>query len=114
MSADKNIIINEIENLLGSEGTRELAERVFADLRADNRISYDDPHGLVLDPAVDLVAVAAGFITNMPKEKRMEPTACPWCGCTELNAANEDTNPTDGQGNLLAEYQCSCGKVFYA
>ena len=64
MSADRNAIINEIQDRLGSEGSRELAERVFSVLRADNRISVDDPHGLVLDPAVDLIAVAAELIAN--------------------------------------------------
>ena len=38
---DKNDMINEIEMLLGSEGSREIAERIFAHLRNDGRITFD-------------------------------------------------------------------------
>ena len=59
---DRNNVINQIQDGLGSEGSRELAERVFDVLRADNRISYDHAVGLVLDPGVDLIAVAAELV----------------------------------------------------
>lgn len=58
---DRNDIVGQIQSLLGSEGSRELAEQIFDVLRADDRIYYTDLHGLVLRDDVDLIAVAAGI-----------------------------------------------------
>lgn len=58
---DRNNIVNQIQDALGSEGSRELAERVFDELRADDRIYYDDQRGLVLRADVDVIEVAAAL-----------------------------------------------------
>lgn len=56
---DKNGIINEIQDLLGSDGSRELAEKMFDVMRADDRVYYaGDYEGLVLREDVDLIEVA--------------------------------------------------------
>jgi len=55
---DRRNIVNTIEDALGREGSKELAERLFDLLRADGRISYDDYHGLVLADDVDLLEEA--------------------------------------------------------
>lgn len=55
---DRNNVINQIENALGPEGSRELAEKIYDHLRDDDVITYDDLHGLVLPDDVDLVAIA--------------------------------------------------------
>lgn len=59
--SDRNNIVNQIQDALGSEGSRELAERVFDELRADDRIYYDDQRGLVLRADVDVIEVAAAL-----------------------------------------------------
>lgn len=59
---DRNAMINALQDLIGSEGSRELAEQVFDVLRGDGRISYNDQHGLVLADDVDVIAVAAEII----------------------------------------------------
>lgn len=56
---DRNTIVNQIQDGLGDGGSRELAERIFAVLRSDDRIYYTDARGLVLRDEVDLIAVAA-------------------------------------------------------
>lgn len=58
----RNDIINQIQDLLGSEGSREIAEQVFDALRADDRIAYDDERGLFIRDGVDLVDVAAELL----------------------------------------------------
>lgn len=58
---DRNNIVNQIQDALGSEGSRELAERVFDELRADDRIYYADQRGLVLRADVDVIEVAAAL-----------------------------------------------------
>lgn len=55
---DRNNVINQIQDGLGSEGSRELATRIYDHLRANGQITYNDRDGLVLDPRVDLIAVA--------------------------------------------------------
>lgn len=61
---DRNNIVNSIQDLLGPEGSREIAEGLFDVLRADDRIYWDDARGLVLRDDVDLAeaAVAAGLV----------------------------------------------------
>jgi hypothetical protein len=59
---DRNDLINTLQDLLGPEGSRELAEQVFDVLRADDRIAYTDLHGLVLAEGVDVAAVAAEIL----------------------------------------------------
>lgn len=61
---DRNNIISQIQDALGSEGSRELAERVFDILRADDRIVYDDIVGLQIVENVDLIDVAAQAAAN--------------------------------------------------
>jgi hypothetical protein len=61
---DRNDIINQIQDALGAEGSRELAEQIYDELRADDRIYFNDSagldrQGLVIRDGVDLVAVAA-------------------------------------------------------
>lgn len=56
---DRNNIVNQIQDLIGPAGSRELAERLFDELRSDERIYWDDARGLVLRDDVDLAAVAA-------------------------------------------------------
>lgn len=57
---DKHAIINQIEDALGSEGSHELAERMYDAMRADDRIFYAGNYeGLVIRDDVDLLAVAA-------------------------------------------------------
>lgn len=60
--SDRNDIINQIQDLLGSEGSREIAEQVFESLRSDERIAYDDDRGLFIRDGVDLVDVAAELL----------------------------------------------------
>lgn len=55
---DRNAIINTILDLVGPECDRDLAERIFEELRHDDRIYYTDADGLVLRDDVDLVEVA--------------------------------------------------------
>lgn len=50
---DKNGMINEIEMLLGSEGSREIAERIFAHLRNDGRITFDGNTGFIMQEMDD-------------------------------------------------------------
>lgn len=57
--ADRNDIINQIQGMLGSEGSREIADHVFDVLRSDDRIAYDDIRGLFIREGVDLIGVAA-------------------------------------------------------
>ena len=42
---DKNGMIDRIEDGLGSEGSREIAERMFDILRADGRVVFDADYG---------------------------------------------------------------------
>jgi hypothetical protein len=57
---DKNGIINEIQDALGSEGSQELAEQMYDAMRADDRVFYaGDSEGLKIRDGVDLIAVAA-------------------------------------------------------
>lgn len=58
MFNDKNNVINQIQDGLGSEGSRELAEQMFAAMRVDGRIIYDDLRGLQIRDGVDLIEVA--------------------------------------------------------
>lgn len=63
MSNDRRNVVNEIEDGLGREGSRELAEQIFDVLRADGRITYTDLDGLVVDwERVDLLALAVELI----------------------------------------------------
>lgn len=55
---DRNDIINNIIDLLGDGGSRELAEQVYDNLRADDRI-YADDQGLHISDGVDLIQEAA-------------------------------------------------------
>lgn len=55
---DKNSVINRIQDLLGSEGSRELAEAIF-DLARDDGTIYWTSEGLVMSPDIDLDALAA-------------------------------------------------------
>jgi len=56
---DKNGIINQIQDALGPEGSRELADKMFDAMRADDRVYYaSDYEGLRLREGVDLIAVA--------------------------------------------------------
>ena len=61
---DRNNIVNQIQDGLGAEGSRELAEQVFDVLRADGSIYYTDADGLVLRDDVDLIAVAADLLAD--------------------------------------------------
>lgn len=61
---DKNGMINQLLDLLGPEADRELAERVYDELRADERIYYTDAGGLQLAEGVDLIEVAAGLMAE--------------------------------------------------
>lgn len=54
---DKRGLICEIENALGSEGSRDLAERVYDELRRLDLISYDSLYGLVVADGVDLMKI---------------------------------------------------------
>ncbi|BEV15161.1 hypothetical protein HBDW_19490 [Herbaspirillum sp. DW155] len=55
----KTNIVNQIRDLLGGEGSLELAEKMFDAMRADDRIYYaGDYEGLVIREDVDLIAVA--------------------------------------------------------
>lgn len=56
---DKRGLICEIENALGSEGSRDLAERVYDELRWRDLISYDSLYGLVVADGVDLMKIVA-------------------------------------------------------
>jgi len=57
---DRNNIENQIQDALGSEGSRELASQIFDHLRADDRIYFaGDYEGLVIAEGVDLIEVAA-------------------------------------------------------
>ena len=56
---DRNNLVNQIQDLLGGEGSAELANAVFNELRSDDRIYWDDQRGLVLRDDVDVVDVAA-------------------------------------------------------
>lgn len=62
MSHDRNDIVNQIIDYTGTD--REHAERIFDELRADDRIYFDgsvslDRQGLVIRDGVDLMAAAA-------------------------------------------------------
>ena len=50
---DRNEMITEIEDSLGSEGTRELAEKIFDLLRADRRIIFDEHDGFSMEKIED-------------------------------------------------------------
>ena len=61
MSHDRNGIINQIIDATGTD--RDHAERIYEELRADDRIHFDDSvgldrQGLVIREGVDLLAVA--------------------------------------------------------
>lgn len=61
----KNDIINQIQDHLGSEGSEDLAEKMYEAMRADNRIFYDgDYKGLQIREDVDLLAVAEEALKN--------------------------------------------------
>lgn len=67
MNTDRNGIVNQIMDALGSECERELAERMFDSMRADGWIYYDDTvgldrQGLKIRDDVDLLAVAAEIL----------------------------------------------------
>lgn len=61
---DRNRMISYLQDLLGSEGSREIAASLFDVLRADDRIYWNNQGGLVLRDDVDPaeVAVSAGLI----------------------------------------------------
>ena len=61
---DRNNVINQIQDGLGSEGSRELAEKIFDALRADGTIYWDDYQGLVLPADVDLIAAAEAALRD--------------------------------------------------
>ena len=50
---DRNGMVNEIEDSLGSEGTREMAEKIFDLLRADGRIIFDEHDGFSMEKIED-------------------------------------------------------------
>ena len=56
---DRNNIVNTLMDMLGPDGSRELAEALFDELRADGRIYWDDARGLVISNDIDLIAEAA-------------------------------------------------------
>ena len=45
---DRNQIINEVEELLGSEGSHDLAEAMVEALQTQGYITFDEHHGYVL------------------------------------------------------------------
>lgn len=55
-------IIGQINDALGSEGSRELATAVYDRLQADWLIGYDARCGLYIEEGVDLIAVATEVI----------------------------------------------------
>jgi len=55
---DRNNVVNEIENALGKDGSKELAERMFDAMRSDGRIYWDEYTGLTIQGGIDLLAVA--------------------------------------------------------
>jgi hypothetical protein len=56
---DRTAIINQILDLTGPECSRELAEKMFDAMRADDRVFYaNDNDGLMIRDDVDLTAVA--------------------------------------------------------
>lgn len=60
---DKASIISEISDYLGSEGSWELAEEVYEELRSDDRIYYaSDYEGLKIREDVDLIGVAGEIL----------------------------------------------------
>lgn len=61
---DRNDVIYQIEDLLGSEGDHDLAVRVYERLRADDRVYFDDAEGLTLAEGVDLIAVAGEVLAE--------------------------------------------------
>lgn len=61
---DRIAIVNQIEDVLGDEGSRELADAIYDRLRARNAIRYDSRQGLLLNPAVDLFAFAREIINE--------------------------------------------------
>lgn len=56
---DRTTLVNRILAILGSFCDRELAERVFEKLRAEQLIGYSEQVGLFLYDDVDLAGVAA-------------------------------------------------------
>ncbi len=54
---DRNNVVNEIENMLGRDGSKELAEKMFDAMRSDGRIYWDDYTGLTIKEGVDLFSV---------------------------------------------------------
>lgn len=63
MTASRNEMIYNIMSAIGSDCDRDLAERVFENLRADGRIYFDDTvsadrQGFRLRDDVDLLAAA--------------------------------------------------------
>lgn len=55
-------LITRIQEHLGTVCDRDLAERIYTELRADDRIYWDNVRGLVLRDDVDLFAVAVGVL----------------------------------------------------
>jgi hypothetical protein len=64
---DRNAMLTEIQEALGSACTREDAERVYTSLRNDERIYYaDDQQGLALRAGVNLLAAASQVLAVHP------------------------------------------------
>ncbi len=50
---DRKDMINEIEMLLGSEGTHGMAQKIFTHLREDGRITFNGDAGFIMQEMDD-------------------------------------------------------------
>ncbi len=55
---DRNWVINQIQEALGYDGSRELAEKVYVEICRRGLISHDQLRGLVLDDVIDYMRIA--------------------------------------------------------
>ena len=55
---DRNGVINQIQDALGYDGSRELAEKIYGEIRRRGMISHDQLRGLVLDDDIDYMRIA--------------------------------------------------------
>lgn len=70
---DRNGIIDQIEELLGSEGSRELAEAMLPILQKDGYVTFDAQNGFTLSPLPDDGSMFTSTVAEA--EESLRPTA---------------------------------------
>jgi hypothetical protein len=68
---DRKNLLDQLADLLGDGADDEIVDRVYETLRADDRIYYDDLHGLTLRDDVDVMAVAEQILADRRAASRL-------------------------------------------